>query len=226
MNISIAGDSALIVYFDANNMIESNMKVAALSEYLLGAGLEGLTDTVPSYHSLLVEFDPLASDFLAISEAIRGFETNSVAPEQSAGKLHTVPVLYGHPAENDLDRIARHSSLSVEDVIRLHQQTQYRVFALGFSPGFAFLGHLPPELSTPRLDTPRQRMPRGAVALAERQTAVYPQPSPGGWNILGVCPVELFNADHRTPGLFRVGDTVRFKSVTEQEFIALGGRLE
>jgi KipI family sensor histidine kinase inhibitor len=128
-----------------------------------------------------------------------------------------------------LDAVAERAVLTAEQVIELHQSGEYKVYAIGFAPGFAYLGELDQRLATPRLQSPRAKVPKGAVAIADRQTAVYPAVSPGGWNILGVCPTPLFTPEQAaTAGEFMpfvVGDTVRFQSVSRAEFLALGGHL-
>jgi KipI family sensor histidine kinase inhibitor len=137
-----------------------------------------------------------------------------------SGPEHLVPVWYDPMVGPDLPRLAALSGLSIGEVIRRHCAKPYRVFALGFTPGFAFMGLVEPALAAPRLTTPRQRVAAGSVGIGERQTAIYPSPSPGGWNLLGRTPLVLF-ADGKS--LFSPGDTVRFEAIGRDRFVELGG---
>jgi KipI family sensor histidine kinase inhibitor len=121
--------------------------------------------------------------------------------------------------------IAKRASLSIEEVIEIHQAQAYRVYAIGFAPGFAYLGEVDPRIAAPRLSTPRLKVPKGAVAIADRQTAVYPNVSPGGWNIIGLCPVDMFNPDAEPIMPVKVGDKVRFKPIAKETFLAMGGEI-
>ena len=127
------------------------------------------------------------------------------------------PVFYSVQSGPDLALIANNAGLSIEQVIALHQQTEYRVYAIGFAPGFAYLGEVDKKIAAPRLATPRQKVPKGAVAIADRQTAVYPAPSPGGWNLIGLCPIPMFNPASDPSMPVRVGDTVRFKAIDQED---------
>ena len=226
MQIELAGESALIVYFPGEDVYEQNKKVAALTDAFQTQKPEWLVDWVPSYHSVLVEFDLYKTDFLAVKAYLRGLSGKILCSSKDSGRQHTLPVLYGYPNDNDLSRIAEHHGISIQKVIELHVSQTYRVFAVGFSPGFGFLGQVPEQIAMPRLATPRLKVPKGAVAIADRQTAIYPNPSPGGWNILGLCPVELFEPKRTPPAKLQVGDKVTFTAVSKQEFEALGGHVD
>jgi len=115
--------------------------------------------------------------------------------------------------------------MSVEQVISLHQAQEYRVYAIGFSPGFAYLGEVDERIAMPRLATPRLKVPKGAIAIADRQTAIYPAQSPGGWNIIGSCPVDMFNPNKKPIMPVSVGDRVKFYAIDKQQYLALGGSL-
>ncbi len=227
--ISIAGENALIVYFADKPSAVISTEIANTADKLktyLGATL---IDLVPSYASLLVIFDPFKTDHAsvrrAIHTAIKDLNKITTATETSSGLLVTLPVYYSSESGPDLQRVADSAELSVEEVIALHQQTEYQVYAIGFAPGFAYLGEVDPRIATPRLATPRQRVPRGAVAIADQQTAVYPAQSPGGWNLIGLCPILMFDPK-ATPSMpVQVGNQVRFQSIDRETFIAMGGEL-
>jgi KipI family sensor histidine kinase inhibitor len=136
-----------------------------------------------------------------------------------------LPVYYAGEVGEDLESLAQHAGLSTAEVIDLHSSTEYRVYAIGFAPGFAYLGQVDERIAAPRLTTPRLKVPRGAVAIADRQTAVYPAVSPGGWNLIGRCPVRMFDPDAEPTMPVTVGDRVRFEPVSRERFLALGGEL-
>lgn len=180
-----------------------------------------LIDLVPSYTTVMVQYDLVQ---LSAAEARKALAaaTDGLTPVQSgAGRMHEVPVWYDPSVGPELAYVAKRADMDVQEVIRRHHEHDYYVFALGFAPGFAFMGLVDPKLATPRLNTPRKRIAAGSVAIAERQTAAYPVVSPGGWNILGRTPTTLFTAADGS--LLLPGDKVRFMPVDHATFIALGG---
>ncbi|MCE0731731.1 5-oxoprolinase subunit PxpB [Halomonas sp. G15] len=183
-----------------------------------------LVDLVPSYTTLLVVFDPLrlspASARQRLAALLVDLEPETVA---AGGEVRELPTWYDPSVGPDLERVARHAGMSVEAVIDCHAGREYRVFALGFAPGFAFMGLLDERLEVPRLDTPRQRVPVNSVAIAGRQTAAYPAVSPGGWNLLGRTAARLFDRDREGFSLLKVGDRVRFVPVDRATFERQGG---
>ncbi|WP_290784858.1 5-oxoprolinase subunit PxpB [Halomonas sp.] len=185
---------------------------------------DALVDLVPSYTTLLVVFDPLR---LSPEEARRRLLAllGDLAPDEptEGGEVRELPTWYDESVGPDLARVAEHTGLSVEAVIDCHAGTLYRVFALGFAPGFAFMGLLDERLEVPRLATPRQRVPVNSVAIAGRQTAAYPTVTPGGWNLLGRTSARLFDRDREGFSLLAVGDRVRFVPVDRTAFEAQGG---
>ncbi|MFT7675697.1 MAG: KipI family sensor histidine kinase inhibitor, partial [Gammaproteobacteria bacterium] len=213
MKIEIAGHDAFIVYFADDTSVEVSALIQAAVNNLKVQMAELLVDLVPSYASLLVIYDiNLCDHFEALKRlklALSGLNTVNTA----SGELITLPVYYSIESGPDLSLIAEQTNLSIEQVIDIHQQGEYRVYAIGFAPGFAYLGEVDPRIAAPRLKTPRLKVPRGAVAIADRQTAVYPAPSPGGWNLIGLCPTRMFDPD-KTPTMpVQVGDRVQFKSI-------------
>ncbi|MFT7287705.1 MAG: KipI family sensor histidine kinase inhibitor [Halieaceae bacterium] len=225
VRISCAGEAALIVYLGEESSPAISARVQQLAELLPGALGTTLIDLVPSYASLLVIFDPLQSDHFEVASRVR--ETAGAMAETTAtsGRLVEIPVYYAPESGADLESIAQRAKLSCDEVIAIHSQTEYRVYAIGFAPGFAYLGEVDERIAAPRLSTPRQRVPRGAVAIADRQTAVYPAVSPGGWNLIGRSPLRMFDPAAQSPMLVSVGDRVRFQAVDRQEFLSMGGEL-
>lgn len=219
-------DAWMVRLFEAID--EANLPwLTALSRACEGAFGEALVDLVPSYTTLLVVFDPLRLDPEVARERLEGCLAG-LAPDEASGegKLHELPTWYDTRVGPELPRLAERTGMSVAQVITCHSERTYRVFALGFAPGFAFMGLLDERLECPRLDTPRRRVPQGSVAVAGRQTAAYPAVTPGGWNLVGRTSARLFDRERDGFSLLRVGDRVRFLPVDRDAFLRLGGDAE
>ena len=226
LDISIAGENALIVYFGTEPNAQIAAQVSQTAEHLRQSMGDLLIDLVPSYASLLVIYNPLQTDHYSVRAQIRSATQNLLqSSEQQQGNLVSLPAYYSLESGPDLQRLADNASLSVEQVIEIHQQTEYRVYAIGFAPGFAYLGEVDKRIAAPRLATPRQKVPRGAVAIADRQTAVYPAQSPGGWNLIGLCPEPMFDPNAIPSMPVQAGDRVRFSAIDREQYLALGGVL-
>ena len=229
MKIEVAGENALIIYFGDTTAPEISAQVQQASKKLTAALGNLIIDQVTSYASLLLIFDPLRVDQLAVKKTIVeslqdvNSEVSKDKNAETETKIVELPVYYSEESGPELSLISKNSGLSVDEVIALHQSLTYRVYAIGFAPGFAFLGQVDERIATPRLSTPRLKVPRGAVGIADRQTAIYPDVSPGGWNLIGLCPTRMFDPDSTPHMPVTVGDEVRFKSITKDEFTELGG---
>ncbi|MDX5373607.1 MAG: 5-oxoprolinase subunit PxpB [Pseudomonadaceae bacterium] len=212
-----AGAEALLLVLAEAPDADLPLRIAALAERIRGELGDLLTDLVPGWTSLLLHYDLLRTDHLRLAARLtpllEGWLAEPVAT--GAGRLHEIPVWY---AGEDLAEVARACGLSTERVIELHSAREYRVGAIGFAPGFAYLGELHERLVLPRLATPRTRVPAGSLAIAERQTAIYPQASPGGWHLLGLCPWRLFDAQRVPPCPLALGDRVRFRPIDEASY--------
>jgi len=227
-HISIHADTALMVYLAAEPSAQvlavQQLMIATLRQ-IFGAALREL---VPSYNSLLLVFDLQQLDHQQLAVCVEQHWTNWCQQAQaSTGRqpLVQLPCYYSAESGADLPALASAKGLSVAEVITLHSQQDYLVYAIGFAPGFAYLGFVDPLLQSPRHSAPRLQVPAGSVALADRQTAVYPAPSPGGWQLLGRCPLRLFALDQQPVMPFAVGDRVRFEPVDRAEYLRLGGEL-
>lgn len=187
---------------------------------------EQLIELVPSYTTVLVQFDAMRLDHAQVRHLLQQMLANlQLSPEQGLDNTTIIelPVWYHLSVGPELVRLSQHTGLETPALIDLHSSVVYRVFALGFAPGFAFMGSLPAQLELPRLTQPRPQVPAGSVAIAGRQTAVYPNASPGGWNLLGRTPAQLFDLQRPTLSLLQVGDRVRFVPITQVQFERLGG---
>ncbi|NQD94193.1 5-oxoprolinase subunit PxpB [Pseudomonas sp. CrR25] len=219
-----AGAEALLVVVAEQPDDRLPLRIALLAERLRGELGPLLTDLVPGWTSLLLHYDLTRTDHRQLSERLQPLLERWLDEPLAAraGRLHEIPVWY---AGADLAEVARLCRLRVEQVIALHSGGEYRVGAIGFAPGFAYLGGVDPRLVLPRRATPRTTVPAGSLAIAERQTAVYPQASPGGWHLLGLCPWRLFDVGREPPCPLALGDRVRFVAIDEQTFRAEGGPL-
>jgi len=211
------GDRSLLVELGETISPEVNCRVQQLMLRLQQARLPGVREFAPGYRSLLVVFDPLA-----ISPAVLKTRITEVAVQPGSSglpqaKLITVPVFYGGNYGPDLEWVSGHLGISTAEVIRFHTETVYRVYMIGFTPGYPYMGELPEALAIPRRSTPRTRVPKGSVGIAQRQTGIYPVASPGGWQIIGWTPIELFDPDRQLPSLLEMGDQVKFDAVRQVE---------
>jgi inhibitor of KinA len=208
------GDTAVTVEFGDRVERALSNRVFAARAAIAAAGIPGIRETVPTFRALAVHFDPDKIRQEALIAALGEIElpTNIDA---KPGKAWHVPVLYDGP---DLAEVARISGISAEEASALHASVGYHVYMLGFLPGFAYLGDLPEKLRLPRLKEPRTRVPKGAVAIADQMTAIYPSQSPGGWRLIGRTPVSLFDHRQNPPSLFQPGDEIFFHPVGPNEF--------
>jgi KipI family sensor histidine kinase inhibitor len=208
------GDAALTVELGDTIDPGLNARVRALDRRLRADPFPGLREALPSYRSLLVVYDPAVLSFAAACVAVLERAGDLEAGDE-AGALHRIPVCYGGDDGPDLAEVAGARGLTPERLVALHAGREYVAFLLGFRPGFAYLGLLDEALATPRRPTPRVRVPAGTVAIAGRQTGIYPSASPGGWNLIGRTTLRLFEAHRDPPSLIQPGDRVRFVPVRE-----------
>ena len=224
-----AGDRAIVVELGDEISVECNRRVHSLHRAVAREDLPGVVDIIPTYRSLLVEYDATQvsyADMMARLVDIRGAAAE--VPEDNTTVVH-LPVLYGGEHGPDLEFVARNAGISIDEVIDLHSGTEYPVYMMGFTPGFPYLGGMSERIATPRLSTPRGVIPAGSVGIAEAQTGVYPIESPGGWQLIGRTPLRLFDVSRTPPSLIDAGDCVRFVPLSDQseyrhieERVALG----
>ena len=213
------GDTGVLAVFEQKIDEEIGAQVAALDAAVRAAKIPGAGETVPAFVSLLVRYDPLLTDYGAVAGAIGALARRLPPPEPGAGRLVTIPVCYGGAYGPDLAFVAQHAGLTEAEVIRRHTGRDYRIYMLGFLPGFPYLGGLDPALCTPRLQNPRTEIPAGSVGIGGEQTGVYLVASPGGWQLIGRTPLKLF--DPEQPPRYAAGDRIRFTAVTPEQFARL-----
>lgn len=223
VRLEVAGiDSLILRLFE--HIDEANMPWMLAARLRLQAAFgDALLDLVPSYTTLLLHYDLSQLDSAQARAKIAEALDDLQPADTQGGREHLLPTWYDRSVGPELPLLASRSGLSEAEVIARHSGHAYQVFALGFAPGFAFMGLVEEILATPRLSTPRKRIAPGSVGIAERQTAAYPVVSPGGWNLLGRTPARLFGSDLDGYSLLQPGDRVRFVPIERAEFLRLGG---
>lgn len=218
-NFASMGDSALMVNLGEGISLDTNDQVRILSGDLMKSDWPGVREIVPTYSSIVIHYDPFILSEESLEQSIRNLMMYDSLQSDEGSRTVVLPTLYGGEFGPDLDSVCTITGLSLEDAVRIHSGSDYRVYALGFSPGFPYLGGLSEELHCPRLDSPRTEVPMGSVAIANTQTGVYPVSSPGGWRLIGRTPIVLFDPYRTDPAIFRPGDHLRFVPIkSEEEF--------
>jgi KipI family sensor histidine kinase inhibitor len=211
--IVAAGDACLTLEYAPAIDEALSLRCAAIARMVQGREVSAIRDVVPTFHTVAVYFDPRRMSPRALERVLRECEAAPLPADAGTDRIIEVPVRYGGEFGPDLPAVAAFGGCTDEDVVRLHAGRLYRVFMLGFLPGFAYMGRVDERIAAPRLDTPRARVPAGSVAIAGRQTAVYPLDSPGGWQIIGHTSLPLFSPELPDPFSFHPADQVRFVPV-------------
>ena len=222
MIFKVASVDSLIIYFgnEINGKIALDVKRAY--HCLVGLKIDGLIEIIPSYTSLYISYDIFKYDYVSLVELLKK-SINLEYDKSSKENIITIDVYYGQEVGLDLSHMSDKTNLSISEIIDIHSSKLYDVYAIGFLPGFAYLASVDKRIALPRLSTPRKKIPKGSVAIADTQTAVYPQSSPGGWNIIGQTNMELFDKSLEKLSPLSVGDKVKFNPITKEEFLLQGG---
>jgi inhibitor of KinA len=219
-----AGDAALTAEFDDRIDPGLNASVTALASAIRDERIRGVRDIVPTFRSVTVYFDALATDVGHLSRRLRELSESQDALSIARGSVIDIPICYGGEFGPDLDAVAQYGGLAADEVVAAHTAPTYRAYMLGFLPGFAYLGLVDMRIAAPRQATPRRAVAAGSVGIAGPQTGVYPYASPGGWNIIGRTPLVIFEPSRATPALVAAGDSVRFHGIDRLEFDRLSLR--
>jgi KipI family sensor histidine kinase inhibitor len=211
--VVMLGDSSISVQLAPAVDPAVNARCIALAGSLEKLGLRGVRDIVPTYNSVTVHFDPLLADGKALVAELDRLAGVTFPESAAEARTIEIPVSYGGVSGPDLKDVAEFAACGEADVVRLHTETPYRVYMLGFLPGFAYMGTVDRRIAMPRLDTPRMRVDAGSVGIAGEQTGIYPCDSPGGWRIIGRTSAKVFDATRAQPSLLTAGDYVKFVSV-------------
>ena len=213
----IMGDRSLLVELGDEIGLGVNQKVRALFLSLKDDPLEGVVESIPTYRSLLLIFDPLKITLPMLREKVWHRLTILDPSQLPEPRKVEIPVIYGGQYGPDLEWVAGYHGITQHEVIRRHTEHIYHVYMIGFMPGYPYMGELPEGLVTPRRETPRTVVPRGSVGLAQGQTGIYSTRSPGGWQIIGWTPLVLFDSAKWPPALLEMGDRVKFFAINEEE---------
>ena len=218
MEFQAASDQSLLVYVGEEIGAAAHERVVRLLHAMRRGPAAWIRNLQPAYCSLLVSFDAAVVDHAEVQARIAEYEKRAEKLPAVKARLVEIPVCYGGEFGPDLEALAVKSGLSPAKVIALHCTRTYHAYFLGFAPGFAYLGDVAQEIAMPRLETPRTEVPAGSVGIAGRQTAVYPFATPGGWRLIGRTPLEIFKKDREPMGWIAIGDRVRFRPISHEEF--------
>jgi inhibitor of KinA len=205
------------VKFGSKISEEIHQRVFAFTDFVLTNRIKSVVNIHPAYSSVLFTLD-LNADLNEILSLIKISWDASTQTNIPDSRHVEIPVLYGDGFGEDMDRVSQHTGLNQSEIIQSHEGGSYKVYFTGFSPGFPYIGGMDPSLSTPRLTTPRKQVPAGTIGIAAEQTGIYPLSSPGGWNLIGQTPIKIFDWHHPTDLRLRMGDSIKFISITKEEF--------
>ncbi len=219
-----AGDAALTVAFGDTIAPRINDRVLAFVQRVERSRLRGLVEVVPAYCSATVYVDPLRCNWARLIATLEALTRRPTPGGRKPGRIVTIPTVYGEEFGPDLPEVAKRAGLAPQAVIKLHSSTVYRVYMLGFSPGFPYLGTVPKRIALPRLAEPRRSVPAGSVGIAGSQSGIYPQASPGGWLLIGRTPARLYAPHEPRPFALAPGDRVRFTPIARDAYDQLSER--
>lgn len=214
VKIMPAGDAALVVEF--GDIIDEtvNAHVHALARKIEEQHIAGIMEVVPTFRSVLVQYDVFASSYSQIRNLVQSLADNLDVSDQTVKKIVKIPCCYGARFGQDLSDMEKLTGLDRDEIIAIHSATDYKIYMLGFLPGFVYLGGLDKRIEVPRLKTPRVKIRKGAVGIGGNQTGIYPMDSPGGWRLMGATPIDLYDENRETPILLEAGEYIRFVPIS------------
>lgn len=222
----LTGDTSVTVEFGNEISTEINAAIRAFNIALEKSGIDGIVETVPTYRSLTVHYKPEIILHDELVQKLEGLLGKLDEIEIPPATVVEIPVLYGGEEGPDLDFVAEHNHKTTDEVIAIHTGTEYLIYMLGFTPGFTYLGGMSDEIATPRLASPRVKIPGGSVGIAGAQTGIYPIDSPGGWQLIGKTPVKPYDPKRETPILLSAGQYVKFCPIDRAEYEAIAKQVE
>jgi len=221
-----AGDKAIVVEFGNEISNEVNSKVMGLYHVINSSQMKGIEELIPTYRSLMVQYNPAQVVYKELTDLLKVLCENLDDAKLPKPKIIEVPVIYGWEFGPDIEFVASHNHISVNEVIEIHTAIDYLIYMLGFTPGFPYLGGMCEKIETPRLKTPRTKIPVGSVGIAGKQTGIYPIESPGGWQLIGRTPIKLYDPYREPPILLQAGDFIRFVSVGLEKYREIERQVE
>jgi KipI family sensor histidine kinase inhibitor len=216
--LEFASDRSILIKIGNDISVETHSKVVCTFNMISNSGIDGIQSIHPAYNSILVSFNPILKSPDAILSELNSLLSSPIDYTHIQYRTIEIPVCYHDEYAPDLADVARYNNLTADEVIYHHTKQNYIVYFLGFSPGFPYLGGMPKEIATPRLQTPRLKVSEGSVAIGGDQTGIYPVASPGGWRIIGRTPLKLFLPEKNPPTLLRMGDRIKFVQITKEQF--------
>ncbi|WP_053955300.1 5-oxoprolinase subunit PxpB [Inediibacterium massiliense] len=214
----MAGEKAVVVEF-GNEISETiNQKVRAMMIATKKMNIDGMIELIPTYRSLMVQYDPCKIDYETLLMKLQSIEKQLNEIDIPLPKVIEIPTLYGNEYGPDIQNVANHNHLSIEEVVNIHSSKEYLIYMLGFTPGFPYLGGMDEKIATPRLKEPRTKITGGSVGIAGSQTGIYPIDSPGGWQLIGRTPLKLYDAYRKEPILLEAGNYIKFVPINEEKY--------
>ncbi|MBZ9687141.1 5-oxoprolinase subunit PxpB [Clostridium estertheticum] len=213
-----AGDRGLVIEFGDEIEEGINSKIRSLTLAMEREGIKGIIETIPTYRSLMVIYDPMIIELVELIDNVKSIQAKMDEMKLPDAKVIEIPTFYGGEHGPDIEFVAQHNEISIEDVIKIHTSMEYLIYMIGFTPGFPYLGGMNDKIAAPRLQTPRTKIPVGSVGIAGNQTGIYPIESPGGWQLIGRTPVNLYDPYRKEPVLLNAGDYIKFIQIDEVEY--------
>jgi KipI family sensor histidine kinase inhibitor len=225
MDIKQISPNSLLISFDNIISQDISYKVQTAYQHIKNLQDSNIWELIPSYTTIYISFDISKYSFLTLNKILTKTLSQKNRQDEKICEIVNIDVYYGLEVGLDLEKISEETKLSIDDIIKIHSQKVYDVYAIGFLAGFGFLGKVDDKIATPRLTTPRKKVLQGSVAIANTQTAVYPKDSAGGWNIIGATCAKLFDKDLNELSLLSVGKKVKFNPISKQTYLNQGGIL-
>ncbi|RDW20001.1 allophanate hydrolase [Oceanobacillus arenosus] len=226
LRIDAYGDMGLRIQLGATISKETNNKIRSLALCLEKEEIPGIIEWIPTYTAISISYDPYIISYDKLKKRIEDLSESMIEVKLPPAMVVHIPVCYGGECGPDLETVASHNGVSADEVINIHADTDYLIYMMGFTPGFPYLGGMSEKIATPRLETPRLKIPVGSVGIAGAQTGVYPMETPGGWQLIGRTPVKLFDSSRQDPILLQAGNYVRFVRITEEEYQTIEAKIK
>lgn len=220
LEYKLINEETIMIYFEQQIDPSTFKEVQKVEKYIKDQQHEAIIEVIPSYRAIMLHIDITKQSLAKVVNELKLEQLNKLDFDENLNRVKTIslPVLYGGNYGPDIQEVATHNQLSIEEVIKLHTENTYLIYMLGFMPGFPFLGGLNSKLATPRREEPRTSIPAGSVGIANNQTGLYPKQSPGGWQIIGRTPITVFDILRTPMCLYESGDYIKFYSIDESTF--------